>query len=112
MDERTKHMEQSTDFSEMNFQYLIRIRDLALHDPHLVTSLFGIPSDIAHLLTQITPEALAQIREVKIPLMVPRHDCWWWERLLAALQQDKSNEISAIAEHAIVLASSPSREED
>ena len=111
MDEAPGQREQSFDFSDLNLQYLIRIRDLTQHDPHAVSSLLGIPTDLAQTLTQITPEALTQISKIKSPLMIPRQDCWWWRRLLTALQDGQDNEIDTIIEHAILLTSSQSGKE-
>jgi hypothetical protein len=39
------------DFSQVNLQYLIQARDLAIRDSELVAMLLGLPGDIAQLLS-------------------------------------------------------------
>ncbi len=88
------------DFSQVNLQYLIQARDLAIRDPELVATLLGIPGDMAHLLSELTPPALAHVAHIKPPLLIPRQEPWWWSRLLTALREGRTEEIDAIVVHA------------
>ena len=88
------------DFSQVNLQYLIQARDLAIRDPELVGMFLGIPSDMAQLLSEVTPQALTQVAQIKPSLLIPRQETWWWSRLLTALREGRTEEINAILEHA------------
>ena len=88
------------DFSQVNLQYLIQARDLAIRDPELVAMLLGLPGDMAQLLSEVTPQALAQVAQFKPPLLIPRQETWWWSRLLTALREGRTEEVNAILEHA------------
>jgi len=96
------------DFSDINLQYLLRTRDLARQDPEVVATLQGISVDMAHILTQTTPEELTHITRIKPPLLVPRQQAWWWARLLNAIRSGQPGEIDAILEHAALITSSQS----
>ena len=93
------------DFSDINLQYLLRTRDLAQHDPEVVAALLGISVKLARSLTQTTPKELTRIIRIKPPLVVPRQEAWWWERLFNALRDGKPGEIDAIIEHAVQIMS-------
>ena len=93
------------DFSDINLEYLLRTRDLAQHDPEVVAALLGISAKLARSLTQTTPKELTRIIRIKPPLVVPRQEAWWWERLFNALRDGKPGEIDAIIEHAILIMS-------
>lgn len=88
------------DFSQVNLQYLIQARDLAIRDPELVAMFLGIPSDMAQLLSEVTPQALTQVAQIKPPLLIPRQETWWWSRLLTALREGRTEEVNSILEHA------------
>ncbi|MDH5181008.1 MAG: flagellar transcriptional regulator FlhD [Gammaproteobacteria bacterium] len=90
------------DFSDINLQYLLRARDLAIHDPAVVAALLGIPTALAQTLAQTTPNELVLITKIKLPLLVPRQDNWWWTRLLTALRLGEAAEIDVVLEHGIV----------
>lgn len=94
------------DFSDINLQYLLRTRDLARQDPEVIATLQGISVEMAHILTQTTPEELTPITRIKPPLLVPRQDAWWWARLLNAIRCGQPGEIDAIVEHAALITSS------
>ncbi|WP_029131771.1 flagellar transcriptional regulator FlhD [Sedimenticola selenatireducens] len=84
------------DFSDLNLQYLIQARDLARQDPHLAGVLLGIPSEMAGMVGNLSPRTLAQITQIKIPLITPQQETGWWLRLLTALKDEDQNEIGAI----------------
>jgi hypothetical protein len=94
------------DFSDINLQYLIRTRDLASQEPVVVATLQGISVELAQQLTQITPEQLSHISRIKPPLLIPRQEAWWWQRLFNAIASGQPGEIDAIVEHAFLITSS------
>lgn len=99
-------MKHDFDFSDINLEYLIRTRDLARQDPEVVATLQGFSVELANTLLQITPKELTHIKRIKPPLVIPRPDAWWWERLLKAIHSGQSGEIDAIIEHASLITSS------
>ncbi len=86
----------NVDFSGLNLQYLIQARDLARQDPHLASVLLGIPSEMAGMVGNLSPQTLAQITQIKIPLITPQQETGWWLRLLTALKDEDRKEIKAI----------------
>jgi hypothetical protein len=90
-------------FSDINLQYLLRARDLAMQDSEVVATLLGLSVELAHTLTQTTPQELTQLTRIKTPLVVPRQDAWWWARLLNAIRDGQPGEIDAIVEHAALI---------
>ena len=86
----------NVDFSGLNLQYLIQARDLARQDPHLASVLLGIPSEMAGMVGNLSPQTLAQITQIKIPLITPQQETGWWLRLLTALKDEDRKEIGAI----------------
>lgn len=88
------------DFSQINLQYLIHARDLSRQDPLLAATLTGLTDDLAHLLAELTPYQLSQITQIKLPLLIPRQETWWWSRLFAAAREGRTEEIATIMEHA------------
>jgi len=99
------NMKLDFDFSDINLQYLLRTRDLAKQDPEVVATLQGISVDLAHILTQMTPDELTHVTRIKPPLVVPRPEAWWWKRLLNAIHNGQPGEIDAIVEHAVLITS-------
>ena len=91
------------DFSQVNLQYLIQARDLAQQDPKLAAVLLGIPDEMAYLLSDLSAQALAQIIQIKPPLLIPRQEAWWWSRLFMALRDGRADEIEAIIEQASLI---------
>lgn len=92
------------DFSGVNFEYLIHARDLARKDPELVAVLLGISQEFAHLLAQVTPRELAQLKEIRAPLLAPHLEFLWWQRLFRAVQEGRAAELEAIIEQACVMS--------
>ncbi len=98
------------DFSQVNLQYLIQARDLTKQDPQLAAIFLGIPDEIACMLPDLTPHQLAQIIQIKPPLLIPRQEAWWWSRLFTALSDGRPDEIEAVVEHALLIVAPPKRE--
>lgn len=88
------------DFSDVNLAYLLHARDLARQDPAAAGTLLGIPESLAYQFGELTPAGLVKLKSYKPPLIVPRHNLWWWERLLRALADGESAELQIILEHA------------
>jgi len=86
----------NVDFSDLNLQYFIQARDLARQDPLLASVLLGIPSAMAGIVGNLTPQTLAQITQIKFPLITPQQETGWWLRLLTALKDKDQKEIGAI----------------
>ena len=91
------------DFSQLNFQYLIQARDLAKQDRQRAGVLLGIPDEMVCLLPDLSPQLLAQIRQIKSPLVIPRQEIWWWSRFLVALRDGQSAELETIMDHASLI---------
>lgn len=88
------------DFSKVNLEYLIQARDLAREDAEVTAVLLGMPRQLAHVLADVAPEELAQIIVIKSPLLVPRQEPWWWQRLFKAVREGRPDELEAVLEHA------------
>lgn len=91
------------DFSHVNLEYLIQARELAQCDPGAGALLLDIPTQLAQRLAGLTPANLARITRFKLPLVSPRLEQWWWDRLLRALNEGKPGELEVILEHAGLL---------
>lgn len=91
------------DFSRINLEYLIHVRDLARQDPEMSSIVLGMSREVAQLLAESMPQELAQVAEIKPPLFVPRQDAWWWQRLLMAVREGRTDEIKVIMEHASLI---------
>ncbi len=91
------------DFSQINLQYLIHTRDLARRDPQLAATLTGLADDLARMLAELTPYQLAQVTQIKLPLLLPRQETWWWSRLFVAMREGRAEEIATIMEHAALI---------
>lgn len=91
------------DFSRVNLHYLICARDLARQAPERVPLLLGVPDALGRLLAAVTPEELSAVTGIKAPLLVPRQEPWWWQRLLRAMRDGRGEEVQAILEHAGLL---------
>lgn len=93
------------DFSRTNLQYLVQARDLARQDPEAAAGLLGISPELTALLGQASGEHLACLAQIKVPLMLPRGERWWWIRLFEAFAAGDEEAIQAVLEHAsLVLA--------
>jgi hypothetical protein len=98
------------DFSTLNLQYLIQARDIARQNPTQVTVWLGLSPDLVQQLADLTPEQLARVPRIKLPLVRLRQESWWWERFFNALREGRSDEIQAIVEHLNLLAAHESGE--
>ena len=87
------------DYSQVNLQYLIQTRDLIRQDPQLGPALLGIPHEMAHLLSNLSPQQLTQIIQIKSPLLSPHQEAWWWSHLLTAMRDGRLDEIDAVIAH-------------
>lgn len=97
------------DFARVNLEYLMHARDLARQDIGMTATLLSIPPELARLFAESTPEELVQIVEIKVPLLLPRQESWWWERLFKALRDHRTDELQAIIEHASLMSVQPPR---
>lgn len=95
------------DFSRVNLEYLIQARDLVREDPEVFIVLLGMSRKLANLLAESTPQELARVIEIKPPLLVPRQELWWWQRLFTALREGRPGELDAIVEHASLTSAPP-----
>ncbi len=96
----------TTDFSDLNLQYLVATRDFVREDPELGAALLDFPEELAQLLAGITPKELGRITRIKPPLFVPRKNLGWWLRLLRALHEGQEGELEAVLDQAsLVMAS-------
>jgi len=75
---RAREMISDTDFSSINYQYLLKARDVARRDPDLVVALLGIPKELVEPLAQTSPSALAALMQINEPLLTLREESWWW----------------------------------
>lgn len=90
----------NVDFSTINLQYLLKTHRIAQGHPELASSVLGLPIDLIHTFSHITDESLAEIAQVKTPLLVTRGDSWLWSRLFNAMKDYRQEEIKDILEHA------------
>ena len=88
------------DFSSVNLQYLIHVRDIAREDPEVAAPLLGMSPELARMLAQAPSEHLTKIAQVKVPLVAARGDAVWWSRLFKALIEEKTEEIEAVLQAA------------
>ena len=93
------------DFSQLNLEYLIQARDLAIANQRQAGAILGIPDALAGLLPELTPKMLASLTRIPQPLIMPRRDLWWWSRLLVALQDGQSAEIETVMDQAALILS-------
>ena len=100
-------MSSDADFSSINYQYLLKARDVAKHDPDLVAALLGIPKELVEPLAKTSASALAALTHIKEPLLTLRAETWWWERFLKAINDGRPEEIEAVIEHASFVTTSP-----
>ena len=91
------------DFSGANLQYLICARDLAREYPQRAAVLLGVPDALGQRLAQLGAEELAAVARIKAPLLIPRQEPWWWERLFSAMQAGRADELQAVLEQAGLL---------
>jgi hypothetical protein len=88
------------DFSSVNIEYLIHVRDIAREDPDVAAPLLGMSPELAGLLAQAPAEYLTKIAQVKVPLIAARGDAVWWYRLFKALVEGNTEEVDAVLQAA------------
>ncbi|MCB1860383.1 MAG: hypothetical protein KDI47_01465 [Gammaproteobacteria bacterium] len=88
------------DFSHLNLDYLIQARDLALEDRHRTGVILGVPNEWVCMLRELTPEMLASVTPIKLPLVIPCRDNRWWSRLFIALRDGETQEIGVVFDQA------------
>jgi len=93
------------DFSQLNLEYLIQARDLAIADQRQAGAMLGISDAMVGLIPKLTPKMLASLTRIPHPLISPRRDVWWWSRLLVALQDGQSTEIETVMDQASLILS-------
>lgn len=88
------------DFSSVNVEYLIHVRDIAREDPEMAAPLLGMSPELASLLAQAPADYLAKIAQVKVPLIAARGDTVWWYRFFKALVEGNTEEVDAVLQAA------------
>jgi len=101
------HMSLDTDFSSINYQYLLKVRDVAKQEPDLAVALLGIPKELVAPLAHAPVPALTALTQIKEPLITLRVETWWWDRFLKAVCDGRQKEIDAVIEHASFIGTSP-----
>lgn len=106
------HMSLDTDFSRINLQYLLQVRDVARQEPDLVVALLGIPKELVDPLAKASPDSLSVVANIREPLVTLRVDKWWWRRFLLAINEGSQEEVDAVIEHVSFVATSTMGGED
>lgn len=100
-------MNNDIDFSGINYQFLIKAREVAKRDPDLASALLGIPKELVEPLAKTSVTALAPLIQIKEPLLTLRAETWWWERLFQALNDGRQEEIETVMEQVCFVTTSP-----
>ena len=100
-------MNNDIDFSGINYQFLMKAREVAKRDPDLAGALLGIPKELVEPLAQTSVTALTPLIQIKEPLLMLRAETWWWERLLQPLNDGRQEEIDTVMEHVCFVTTSP-----
>ncbi len=98
-------MNADADFSTFNFEYFLKVRDLALKDAETVATRLGVSQKFTHIIRNLDAGSLAELSRIKQPLVVPHQEQWWWERLLTALHSGRQAETKIILEQASIITS-------
>lgn len=91
------------DFSKVNLEYFIQARDFARQNPGMLSVLLGMSPEFSDVLAETTAHQLTHIAEIKVPLLVPRQELWWWQRFFRAVREDRIDELKVIMEHASLM---------
>lgn len=100
-------MNEDANFSTFNFEYFLKVRELAIKDSQIVSTYLGVDSSFSQLITAIDTSALVELGRIKQPLVVPFQPQWWWERLFTALKSGRTEEINLILEQASIITARP-----
>ncbi len=98
-------MNTNPDFSTFNFEYFLKVRDLALKDAETAISYLGVSQEFNQLITHLDTSALVELSRIKQPLVIPHQEPWWWNRLFIALKSGRPEEIALILEQASMITS-------
>ena len=93
------------DFSTFNFEYFLKVRDLALKDRETVATYLGVTQEFGQLIAGVDSDTLIELCKIKQPLVIPYREHWWWDRLFTALKNGRQEEISLIMEQASIITS-------
>ncbi|MCP3665647.1 MAG: hypothetical protein GY696_24635 [Gammaproteobacteria bacterium] len=88
------------DFSSLNLQYLLQVRDIARCHPELAVAILGLSKEMVSDLSAITGDDMSMITRSKAPLLTLRGDCRWWSNLFTALKDNQPGEVEVVLEHA------------
>jgi len=96
------------DFSRINFEYLLLAQDVAKQNSRIATHKLGIHPEFIQLFSEITPQALSHIIQIKEPLLTLRQEPLWWGRFFKAIDSGAQDEIKFVLEHvSIITATQP-----
>lgn len=96
-------MNHETDFSRINFEYLLQAQSIAKQNPRLATLMLGVSPEFIQLFSKITPQALSHIIQIKEPLLTLRQEPVWWGRFFNAIDRGVQNEIECVLEHVSIV---------
>lgn len=88
------------DFSSLNLQYLLQVRDIARNRPELAVAILGLPDELVSVLASITVDGLSKVAGSKAPLLKLRGDSLWWSHLFTALKEHRPGEVEVVLEQA------------
>lgn len=88
------------DFSRFNVEYFLSVRDVAIENLPVAASIFRLSPEFVRSLAELTPRQLANLAQVKIPLVVPQGGATWWPRFTRALRDGDHSEVMALSEEA------------
>ena len=89
-------MNAKADFSTFNFEYFLKVRDLALQDAETATVYLGVSHEFSRLITLLDTSTLVELSRIKQPLVIPHREPWWWERLFLALKNGRPDRKSVV----------------
>ncbi|MGH8557796.1 MAG: flagellar transcriptional regulator FlhD [Methylococcales bacterium] len=92
------------DFSQVNLQYLIQARDLAKVDREQAAVILGVDATLTELFAQVTPAELVHINRIRVPLIKPHEQFWWWSRFVQTIKSGEPAKIEVLLEHANLIA--------
>lgn len=92
-------MNNELDFSRINFEYLLQARDIAKQNPRIATFILGASPELIQLFSQVTPQTLSYIAQVKEPLLTLRQEPLWWGRFFKAIDTGTGDEIKFVLEN-------------
>ncbi len=87
------------DFAAANLRYLLALRELARSDPHVAGLLAGVPDELTDAVAELDDERLLHVAGHHSPLVQPRNDAAWWQRLVEAAREGNDEEIECLLEN-------------